>query len=68
MTTVKVLRRFYDTKEKTVRELGDVFEADNKRATQIENTLPGYVKVTPIKAKPKPKQKPKNETTETKEG
>lgn len=55
MVLVTVLRRFADFAEKCDRNVGDQFEATEKRAAYIEEKLPGYIKVTPIE---KPDQEP----------
>lgn len=41
---VEVLKRFHDRKENVIREVGDVFEVDEKRFTQIETGLAKFGK------------------------
>ena len=45
MSTVKVLKPFYDELEKTNREPGDTFEAEPGRAAEIDAKIPGYIEV-----------------------
>jgi hypothetical protein len=46
MATVKVLKPFADFKAGIDRLPGDVFEADDDRASQIDRALPGYIEIS----------------------
>jgi hypothetical protein len=50
MVLVTVLRRFADFVAKCDRNVGDQFEATEKRAAYIDAKLPGYIKYEPIEA------------------
>lgn len=45
MVNIIVLKPFYDLSKKVDRKVGDVFDATEERAAQIEAALPGYVSV-----------------------
>lgn len=45
MKDVKVIKNFYDLKEKCDREAGEVFPASNERAKDIKRKLPEYVEI-----------------------
>lgn len=57
MTSVKVIKGFYDLAEDVRREPGDSFDATDERAAEIAAKLAGYVEVSPKRtrrsAKPK---------------
>lgn len=67
MVLVTVLRRFRDFVAKCDRNVGDKFEATEKRAEYIDAKLPGYITFEPIEpdvtdvAEPEPEQEPEHE-------
>lgn len=45
MTTVKVLKSFYDLVADCNREVGESFDVSDERAAHIDAALPGYVEI-----------------------
>lgn len=45
MSTITVLKDFYDLVERVDRHAGETFDADDERAAYIDEALPGYVEV-----------------------
>lgn len=58
MVLVTVLRRFADFVAKCDRNVGDQFEATEKRAAYIDAKLPGYITYTPIVEEPEKEEEP----------
>lgn len=56
MVLVTVLRRFRDFVAKCDRNVGDQFEATEKRAAFIDAKLPGYIEYAPIAHEPEPEK------------
>ena len=53
MVEVKTLKLFWDKKAKKNRKPGDVFEATEARAKEIDAKIPGYISYAPAaKAEP----------------
>ena len=64
MVLVTVLRRFADFVAKCDRNVGDQFEATEKRAAYIDAKLPGYITFEAIdeeKPEPAPVEEPEHE-------
>ena len=53
MLKVKVLRRFWDIKERRTRYVGSEFVTTDARALEIKGSIPDYVEVVPVDESPK---------------
>ena len=50
MVEVKTLKLFWDKKAKKNRKPGDVFEATEARAKEIDAKIPGYISYAPVES------------------
>ena len=66
MVTIEVLESFYDLAAHKLRAVGETFEATERRASDIDAVLPGYIKVTGVDSKADSgKDEPEPTTTES---